>query len=170
MEATRHGWWYTVTIPDGRTLAVFFTDSDLLPMGRYLRGRFLRDQLASSPLTRARCESFERGMANSRWSGFDARSSIRRVVMSQGWVAIGDAAMAFDPLCGRGVGEAITSGIEAADWLLQSCPIGDNGLPSWIEGVARRFNRYCAQRLSIYGSETRWTGSAFWQRRQSVLA
>lgn len=166
VEAACCGWWYSVRLPDGRMLAVFFTDSDLLPKGRQDRGRFLHDQLEGSPLTRTRCECFQRGIESHRWSGFDARSSIRQVVMSDGWVAIGDAAMAFDPLCGRGITEALAAGVEAADWFLQSCPAGEAGLPLWIGRVAQRFNDYCAQRLAVYGRETRWAGSLFWQRRR----
>ncbi len=53
VEAAPAGWWYSVAIPDGRLLTVFFTDADLLPKGKRALGAFLHDQLAYSPLTRA---------------------------------------------------------------------------------------------------------------------
>jgi flavin-dependent dehydrogenase len=166
VEAAPCGWWYSVSIPDGGRLAVFLTDADLLPSGRRERGNFLHEQLLRSPLTRGRCEFVEHRIGHGRWTGFDARSGIRRVVVCDGWVAIGDAAMAFDPLCGRGVAEALRSGIEVAEWLLQSSPAQENGVPDWVGETARRFNEYCAQRLSNYGREGRWIDLPFWRRRQ----
>ena len=58
------------------------------------------------------------------------------------WVAIGDAAMAFDP-CVGGHYEALPAGVEAADWFLQSRPAGEAGLQLW------RFNSSdCASAVS----------------------
>jgi flavin-dependent dehydrogenase len=166
VEAAPSGWWYSAAVPQGGRLGVFFTDADLFG-GKDRLGNFLREQLRQSPLTEAECGFVKDQIARRQWFGFDARSSIRRIVVSDRWAAIGDAAMAFDPLCGRGVTEALSSGIEVAEWLLQSCRIEANGLPAWAEHAATRFNDYCIQRLLTYASETRWVASRFWRRRQS---
>jgi flavin-dependent dehydrogenase len=169
VEATPHGWWYSVRVPDGTRIALFFTDSDLLPAGRRERAAFLLDALDRAPLTRSACRFAAAMIAAQRWIGFDARSSLQRCAVADGWVAAGDALMAFDPLCGRGVGEAIGSGIAVADWLIASldgAPAPD-AIPAWITDAATRFNRYRGERLATYGAETRWPTSPFWQRRRS---
>jgi flavin-dependent dehydrogenase len=167
VEAAPCGWWYAATIPRGRELAVFFTDADLLPRGRHNLGEFLRDQLARSPLTRPGRDFVEERLGRRQWTGFDARSGIRRTAIADGWVAIGDALMAFDPLCGRGVTEALACGIEVADWLLRAGRADEeDGLPNWTANAAERFNQYCAQRVATYGAQKRWGDMAFWQRRQ----
>ena len=56
--------------------------------------------------------------------------------------------MAFDPLCGRGITEALLSGVEVADWLVQSSHTKIEGLPIWATNAAERFNSYCAQRAT----------------------
>jgi flavin-dependent dehydrogenase len=166
VEATPNGWWYSTTLPDGRALWVFFTDMDLLPSGKRAVDRFLAEQIDAAGLTRARYELASTGSRHSSWKGFDARSSIRRIVLARRWVAIGDAAMAFDPLRGRGVIDALQSGIEVADWLLWHPHGRDDGeVPGWATTAADRFNDYYRDLSAIYGRETRWSGSIFWQRR-----
>jgi flavin-dependent dehydrogenase len=167
VEATPHGWWYSVCVPDGGRVAMFFTDSDLLPRGKRDRAAFLLDALDRAPLTRSACAFAAIAIAQRRWSGFDARSSLQRFALSDGWIAVGDALMAFDPLCGRGIGEAIGSAVAAGDWLL-TAGTGDGDaepVPSWVIDAADRFNRYRGERLAIYGQETRWPAAPFWQRR-----
>jgi flavin-dependent dehydrogenase len=167
VEATPHGWWYSVCVPDGARVAVFFTDADLLPRGKRDRPAFLRDALDQAPLTRSACTFAAAAIAQHRLTGFDARSSLQRFAMSDGWVAVGDALMAFDPLCGRGIGEAIGSAIAASDWLLQADTGDCEAVPGWVVDAANRFNRYRGERLATYGQETRWPSAPFWQRRSS---
>jgi hypothetical protein len=168
VEAAECGWWYSIDLPTGQKLTAMFTDVDLLPSGKRSIAAFLRDQFHRSPLTSAGRHFTEADAADRRWVGFDARSSVRRVVISDGWIAVGDAAMAFDPLYGRGLKDAVISGIGVAEWLLGSCPLED-GLPAWIREATGRFNEYCLQRTSTYCAESRWAASPFWQRRRSNL-
>jgi flavin-dependent dehydrogenase len=167
VEATPQGWWYSVCVPDGGRVAVFFTDADLLPRGKRDRPAFLLDALDHAPLTRSACAFAADVIGQQRWTGFDARSSLQRFAMSDGWIAVGDALMAFDPLCGRGIGEAIGSAVAAGDWLL-AAGTGDpdpHAVPAWVVDAADRFNRYRGARLATYGQETRWRSAPFWQRR-----
>ncbi|HBB88819.1 MAG TPA: hypothetical protein DC047_14515 [Blastocatellia bacterium] len=164
VESTPLGWWYSVLLPDQGTLGVFFTDGDLLPRNRAQVGLFLQGQIQETEHTRDHCPILENGPY--RWKAFNARSGIRRLAVADGWVAIGDALMAFDPLSGLGVTEAISSGISAAEWWqsLQSPRI--EGIPFWVEQVSERFNEYLKARLLTYSSEKRWPDSPFWRRRQ----
>src|SRR5258708_4180180 len=166
VEAAPSGWWYSAALPRGGRVAVFFTDTDLFG-SKHRLGDFLREQLRKSPLTRAECGFIDEQIARRQWFGFDARSSIRRVVVSDGRAALGDAAIAFEPLCVLGVTEGLASGIELADWLLQSCRVQANGLPAVVAHAAFRFNDYCIQRRLTYAKETRWAGSRFLRQPQS---
>ncbi len=169
VEAAPCGWWYSAIIPHNGRLAVFFTDADLLA-GKNNLGKFLRGQLSYCPLIGAECAYIHDWTVRRDWCGFDARSSIRRIVISNGWVALGDAAIALDPLCGRGITEALRSGTEVGEWLLRSSRVDQNGLPAWAERAATRFNDFIVQRRATYARETRWANSRFWQRRQSESA
>ena len=65
-------------------MVVFFTDGDLLPRGKDKLAAFLFDQLARSPLTRTG-RNFVEEDGRRQWTGFDARSSIRRTAIADGW-------------------------------------------------------------------------------------
>lgn len=169
VEATSGGWWYSLRLMDSRRMAIFFTDADLLPKRNHDRAAFLLKELDQGSLTASACSFLASKIARYCWIGFDARSSIRRVILSDGWIAVGDAMMAFDPLCGRGISEAINCGVEVADWLLQSPSRVSNtdALPAWIQNAANRFNLYQSERFATYGHQRRWPTSRFWQRRQN---
>ena len=80
-----------------------------------------------------------------------------------GWLAIGDAAMSFDPLSSHGLCSAIEQAIEAADLLSAH---GHTAIASEFE--ARRsalFEKYRARRLNFYQDVRRFSGYAFWQNR-----
>lgn len=166
VEAVPCGWWYSVYLPCGRPLAVFFTDGDLLPRGRTEIGPFLEEQFRRTDLSRDHCRLAAGELARSQWRAFDARTGIRRTVATPKWMAVGDAQMAFDPLSGLGVTHALDSGIEAAAWLLtRSNSESGGGLPSWAERAAIRFDKSLQARLWTYCCESRWQGELFWQRR-----
>lgn len=164
VESVPLGWWYSVLLPNDGVLAVFFTDGDLIPKNKKQIRSFLEEQMQQTKHTRAHCPSLEKG--SYCWRAFNARSGIRRLAVADGWVAVGDSLMAFDPLSGHGVTEAINSGIRAADWLqgLQCTKI--EGIPIWVEQEAERFNEYQEARLIAYSDEKRWPDSPFWRRRQ----
>ncbi len=165
VEATLDGWWYSAFLPGHKSLAIFLTDADLLPRGKTNVGAFLKSQLQRSYRTRERCPFLETQLNFPCWQTFDARSSFRRVAISHGCVAAGDALMALDPLSGHGVVDALKSGVEIAEWLV-SGQSDSRTIPVWVQQASARFNEYITQRLRMYDVPRTWTDSAFWRRRR----
>lgn len=164
VESTSQGWWYSVPLPSGNLLAVFFTDGDLVPRRRTEVEHFLRQQLVQGTNTTSRLNLNESVIR--LWKSFYARSGIRRIPLTDGWVAIGDALLAFDPLYGQGVSQAIRSGISVAEWLSSGSSHHDGDVPSWVHQTALWFNEFLEARQRIYRREERWVTSPFWMRRQ----
>ena len=99
-----------------------------------------------------------------------ANSYILETVGSdEGWLAVGDAASAYDPLSAIGIAKAMDSGLHAAEviahWFLQV----PNAVASYQAEVQGAFNHYLQQRQLNYSKETRWPQQAFWARRQQWL-
>ena len=122
LEAVDIGFWYSAPLPDGTLVIVLVTDADLLvALGRDRRERLVR-ALAASTHTRVRADGF-------------ALAERPRVVRSDsgwlvpdrgvGWRAIGDAAMATDPLRGHGVARALRSAFVTASELDDPDVTGD---------------------------------------------
>jgi flavin-dependent dehydrogenase len=164
IEAVDSGWWYSARLPDGRLSAALMTDSDLLPSGAAARRGFRRECLERAPYT----------MSRIGWIGRDepfrivsACSSRLENVAGPGWLAVGDAAMSFDPLSGRGVAWALESGLAAAR-ALDSFLHGDSSATQDYERRADvDFTSYVVERDANYARERRWADSPFWRRRQA---
>ena len=83
-------------------------------------------------------------------------------------MAVGDAAMAFDPLSSQGLTHALASGIRAGEAL--DCRLA--GETTAMDEYDRQANEvlraYSRMRGVYYGHEQRWPQSVFWRRRHAV--
>jgi flavin-dependent dehydrogenase len=167
VEAVPDGWWYSVVVPDRTTLAIFFTDGDLIPRSSKALPGFLLEQLRRSSLINERWGASSAGATRDEpipFRTFSARSGVRRTAVADGWIAVGDALVSFDPLTGRGVTAALQNGLEVGEAVAS----GDANipLPDWIVRSQSRIRCYQLESAAVYSRETRWRSSAFWQRRQ----
>ena len=79
-------------------------------------------------------------------------------LIGENWLAVGDAAMAFDPLSSHGLYNAMKSAIEAARALQRHFAGDGAGLSDYAGWAQRRFTRFVDMRAAYYGRETRWPG------------
>jgi flavin-dependent dehydrogenase len=92
----------------------------------------------------------------------DASSFRLDRVAGDGWLAIGDAACALDPLSSHGLGAALFTGMRAAD------AIAGGDVASYERAVDTMWNAYVARRRELYASERRWPSAPFWSRRYTA--
>jgi flavin-dependent dehydrogenase len=78
-----------------------------------------------------------------------------------GWIAVGDAAAAHDPLSADGITKALIGGMEAARIFAE----GESAPLEYARAVVDSFDRHMEERCLYYRWETRWPDSKFWQRR-----
>src|SRR5262249_34573608 len=81
----------------------------------------------------------------------------------QGWVAVGDAAAAFDPLSSGGHYFA-----KATADLGAECILSDD-LASYAEAVASLVTDYLQSRDKVYAQENRFIQYPFWSRRSKKV-
>ena len=96
-----------------------------------------------------------------------ANSSTLERVTGANWLAVGDAAMAVDPLSAQGIYRALESGIAAAEAIGSEAGEKAQAIQRYEWRVRHAFDAYLRKRLTYYRSETRWRQSVFWSRRQS---
>jgi len=153
IRAVETGWWYTAALPHSRRAAVLMTDADLIQRC----GHGWRDHWK----TRARSTSI--GAPPASRIGF--RSSCARTQWldppaGPGWLALGDAALARDPLSATGIVWAMDSGIRAA----QAIAVGESlGYVGWVSAEREE---YLVRRQYYYSVVRRWPRSDFWSRRR----
>ncbi len=91
-------------------------------------------------------------------------------VIGSNWLAVGDAAAAYDPLSSQGVYKALNSGRAAAIAIAGHLQGKGNALDAYSEGVEEGFINYLKSRRQYYQKEQRWPGSGFWKRRWAMEA
>ena len=168
IEAEPDGWWYTAPLPGGRRVLAFHTDADLPAAADAQSARALLARARSVPQLREMLEP-ARFDADGP-SGFCAAHSAALVpAAGDGWLAVGDAALAFDPLSSQGLFNALCTGLsgaKAADAMLD----GDRGAADrHIAAIEQIRAAYRAHLAVYYGAERRWTGRVFWRRRMAVV-
>lgn len=94
----------------------------------------------------------------------DARSCWLEKSFGKDWVACGDALLAFDPIAGQGLFNAIYTGMKAAEVILSSKNATED--IKYTTELNQILRTYENRRLSIYRQEQRWSSSPFWQAHQ----
>jgi flavin-dependent dehydrogenase len=168
VEAVELGWWYAARLPGGEAMVTLMTDHDLARM-HHLRGReqFVRAWAGSEllktflpPPAVAECEIVIR----------PAATQYLDRAAGPGWMAVGDALMAFDPLSSAGIGGALREAIDLSAALVRFLG-GSSGADARqaAEAYASRasgsLRRFLVERRAMYARERRWPDSLFWRRR-----
>jgi flavin-dependent dehydrogenase len=156
VESGPDGWWYSATLPEGRAVAMFMTDSDLREQSAW------EERLARAPATLGRlgrwCPTGETAVRA-------ANSQVSLAVTADGCVAAGDAAAAFDPISALGIGFSLRSGMEAARVAAAAAEQDRRPAAAYAASVARIYADYRSRFRAIYQQERRWPGAPFWARR-----
>jgi flavin-dependent dehydrogenase len=167
IEAQESGWWYSTSVPGGKLVVGWMSDTDLIRQMKLKDAAQWHQLLAQSTQTRQRTEP---AVASSDPMIFAARSQRLSTVAGRRWAAAGDAAMAFDPLSSHGITKALRSGklasFVALDWLRG----GEDTHERYCRIADAEWQQYKAARRDYYAQEQRWPGSVFWARRHAALA
>jgi flavin-dependent dehydrogenase len=165
VEGAREGWWYSAPVPAHQLMVAFMTDADLCG----------RDQLSTAAgwSCSFACTTATRERANGpvEWGPrvFSAVSQrLHRADYNAPWLAVGDAALAVDPVSGSGVIRALRYARAGADAALAMLD-GREGsaLREYEDYLDRECAAYLDERFAYYGMEQRWPDSPFWKRRSS---
>lgn len=165
IEASAQGWWYSAALPGQRRVLALHTDADL-PGARLLRRDGWLDAAARAmpglgPVLR---NAGFRAAGEVRIAA--AHSSQLQPGCGPGWLAVGDAALSFDPLSAQGLFNALYTGLAAAE----TCSRALRGAPQAIRDYRQQLVSIAdayRQHLDFwYAQETRWADAPFWQRRQ----
>jgi flavin-dependent dehydrogenase len=162
IEAARDGWWYSACLPGNKELAVFMTDADLCQGAGKDMTKFALDQMAAAPHTARRMQDLRLQLRASVWPAASQRLAC---AAGAGWLAVGDAALARDPLSSSGIDFALASAALACQTLVAAHSGDDTAAVCYAAAIARDFTAYCAMRDRFYGLEQRWPGVPFWARR-----
>jgi len=166
LEAVEYGWWYAARVPGNRVAIAVASDADIV------KARLLH-----------RSEGWQRALAGTKYVSADvagcsfdsagaltvriAPSYLLEPAAGPGWLAVGDAASAFDPISSQGIYKALADGLRAADTIASFLGGGRFAASSYHGAIAERFAEYRRTWHYFYGVEQRWRSSPFWSRRHA---
>ncbi|MES2208125.1 MAG: FAD-dependent monooxygenase [Pseudomonadota bacterium] len=160
IEAVPYGWWYTAPLPEGRRVVSLHVEAK--EAASFMRHPGLwHEYMAGTHHIRQLCST-------QHWSSLRAaEAGSSRLAQAAGnrWLAIGDAALAFDPLSSQGMFNALYTGLRGAQAVANA-----------LEGNIGMVEQYCARLEQIhlayqqhvhyyYQAEQRWAQASFWRSR-----
>lgn len=194
VEATPSGWWYSALVGGRRRIVARLGDADLLdpelrtaigfaralartrhilPVSDAGRGSSVAPgatevphapRALAGPVAQVRAgPSAPQVLAGPMTTA--AHGARLRPPVGDRWVAVGDAALAFDPLSSQGILNALATGIAGADTVAARLG-GDADDDSYERALERIWTAYEINRADAYAVEDRWTQEPFWARRQ----
>jgi flavin-dependent dehydrogenase len=163
IESAQHGWWYTARIPLDRRVVIYFTDADLSRDCAWKREDSWLGFLSQTKLI---CQLVRdnRYCCTAPPLVVPADTSRLGHTQAEGWLAVGDAAAALDPLSSAGITEALKSANRAARVILNGVrtPLE---IVDYSEETIALHEKQNVLRLKYYSMERRWRDSPFWARR-----
>lgn len=151
VESAEIGWWYSTPLPDGSRVIALVTDADLVGPDR---GATWSRALAA---TRHMAAIAGPSVGDAGVVAFPAGTAYRDPIVGEGWLAVGDAAVCFDPLSSQGLITGIVMAARAATMLDRP--------DAWALDYASVLDEHLRARAEVLSTETRWPDAPFWARR-----
>lgn len=100
----------------------------------------------------------------------DASACLLSEAAGEGWIAVGDAAMAFDPIASQGLFNALSSALVATGALLSADRLSPTSARLYSDAVATTFLHCEAGRISVYGTMPRPPAPQSWADPAKTIA
>lgn len=164
IEAAADGWWYTAPLPAGGRVVGYHSDSDR-PI---LRPLATADGFLAA-LSRTRMIAAEVSLDGATVAEgphvVPAHSAVTDPPGSDGWLAVGDAALALDPLSSQGLMNALFTGMAGGDAATALLAGDGTAGHAYAARIAEIRAAYTANLALFYEAEAGRHGGAFWTRR-----
>ncbi|NET55645.1 MAG: NAD(P)/FAD-dependent oxidoreductase [Symploca sp. SIO2E6] len=176
LEAVEYGWWYVAKLPNNKLATVVASEPSMIKdtgLHRMENWRAYLKETKHISKELADCGAID-NLSVSLTPQAKAQDPMVCAAPSfqldqttgNGWLAVGDAASAFDPISSQGIYKALWDSLKAAQAIASYFQGDSRGLQEYESLIASRFDNYLTQRNYFYKMEQRWPTSPFWQRRQ----
>jgi flavin-dependent dehydrogenase len=166
VEAVATGWWYSAQLPDGALMVIYMSDSDLMDRAVIRKRGGWTALLKETDQTRQRVRDGSY-LPQAEPHILSANSARLDRITGERWLAVGDAAVCYDPLSSYGISSAMGGGLHAADAVVECFEGEPNALLNYETIIDRAYAQYIAMHREHYALERRWADEPFWKRRHS---
>ena len=151
VETVGQGWWYSAQIPGQRMATAYFfqNEAHLRPRMTCEADWWALAAQAGPTLDRLRSSGFEM-LEPARFVAAD--SGILERLTGKGWLAVGDAAMTYDPLASHGLMMSMVSGRDAAHAIQAAMGGQHDAFEAYGQRLYQAFMAYSELRAQFYSS------------------
>ena len=169
--ADANGWWYSVRLPCGQRVLAFHLDGHDPELSSLRHLPALLAKARRQPLL-AEVLPAEAGFAlDSLVHGRPAGSAVldlAALATIDGFYAVGDAAIAFDPIASQGLFHALASAEGVANAIDRQFAGQAQPQAAYIAELEAVYCRYRAHLQATYAGPQRFASHPFWARRLAV--
>ncbi len=164
VEATEDGWWYSAPVSQNRSVAMLMTDGDFGVKKGLDRLPIWQQALNTTDTTAKRFNGQKLKWGPTIFSAVSQRV-IRQPADNRPWLAVGDAALAVDPISGSGVIRALNTAKEAVSVVIAALNGDHDAILNYESNRNEDCHKYLMEWAGYYDMEQRWPDAFFWQRR-----
>ena len=164
IESVENGWWYAAALSNKQIVTAFMTDAELLPKSYQKRTGYW-DALSGTTLIRSLFPADFQPGEETVLHTQSAETSFLAAVYGENWLAVGDAAFAYDPISSYGITSALGAGCYAGHAIADHLSGAEEAFPAYRYLVEKAFSDYLPFWDYQYALEQRWPGSPFWKKR-----
>ncbi|BDS09936.1 NAD(P)/FAD-dependent oxidoreductase [Aureispira anguillae] len=168
IEASEYGWWYAARLPQHQFLVGLYTDAITIKQRKLQQVETWQKLLDQLPVISQSTRKMQ--LKKETFKGFPAPSFCLDKMVGRHWIAIGDAATAYDPITSQGIMKSMSNGIAAAQTLQQKITQPKSRFINFQSITKERYKQYLAMRQHFYQLEKRWPQAPFWAKYQQTVA
>ncbi|MBX2873255.1 MAG: tryptophan 7-halogenase [Saprospiraceae bacterium] len=162
IEATAQGWWYSANIPDNKVATAFLCQPTSSQRKLWLTETGWWQLVQAAPYT---CNRLLK--SDCHWLAAPkvvaADSSMLEQTYGPGWVAIGDAAMSYDPIAAHGILMALVAARDASYALVELLKGKKTAFAEYDQMMRAAYYTYMQERLRHYQNEKRFAKEDYWR-------
>ncbi len=164
IESVPNGWWYASPNSNQTLTLMFFTLKKMIPKKGEVND-FVEKEMKSSTtisnfLNASKLKETEVKIIPAGTSRLDQP-------YGSNWVAVGDAACAYDPISSYGITSALASGYYAGQAIASHLSGKKEAMISYRYIIENAFQAYCEKLINHYREEKQWSESYYWKNRFS---
>lgn len=165
-EACEYGWWQLTPMAGHRVAISLMTDPDIANEMQACRPEVWRELLNQLPMMGELSRQLQFAEAP---RSFPCYSSYLKGAGGVDWVAVGDAAVSYDPVASAGIPRALANGLHAAYIAVDGIFSKGQLIHTYAQALEQEFKQYLQTQWQIYQREFRWPNALFWARRRAVV-
>jgi flavin-dependent dehydrogenase len=164
IEAVENGWWYAAAVSNSTIVTAFMTDAKLLSKAMQQIPGYWQALQHTELINTLFPKGFTPYTATALYTQ-PAGTSMLNSICGHNWLAVGDAAFAYDPISSYGISSALGGGCYAGNAIADHLAGAAEALPAYQYITEKAFAAYLPLLQQQYALENRWNEAAFWKDR-----